>query len=256
MYIMYIDESGDIGLNNSPTKFFILSGIVLHELRWLDYFNQLVDFRKRMLKTFGLHLREEIHSSQFISKPGSFSRIKKNDRLTILRDFANELATMSDLNVINVVVDKTNKPANYDVFEMAWKALLQRFENTLSHRNFRGPANADDKGLIISDNTDSKKLTTLIRQMRRYNPIPHNINFYGGGYRNLMLRYVIEDPNFRDSKDSYFIQAVDLTSYLLLQKLQPNVYMRKKSGGNYFLRLDPILCKIASRTDPYGIVGL
>ncbi len=77
MYLMYIDESGDIGVVGSPTQYFILSGIVVHELRWRDYFDQLVEFRKRMLKTFGLHLREEIHSSQFITSPGSFARIKK-----------------------------------------------------------------------------------------------------------------------------------------------------------------------------------
>jgi hypothetical protein len=255
MYLMYIDESGDTGLVGSPTQYFILSGIVIHELRWRDYFDQLVEFRKRMLKTFGLHLREEIHSSQFITSPGNFSRIKKNDRLTILRDFANELATMTDLNVINIIVDKQNKPANYDVFGIAWKTLLQRFENTLSRRNFRGPVNTDDKGMIITDNTDDKKLTALIRQMRRYNPIPHNMN-YGNGYRNLMTRYIIEDPNFRDSKNSYFIQAADLTAYLLYQYIHPNAYMRKKSGKNYFRKLDPILCKVASRTDPLGVVML
>ncbi len=253
MYLMYVDESGDTGLANSPTKYFILSGIVLHELRWRDYFDQLVDFRKRMLNTFGLHLREEIHSAQFITNPGNFARIRKCDRLTILRDFSNELATMTDLNVINIIVNKTNKTSNYDVFGMAWKVLLQRFENTMSYRNFRGPANADNKGILITDDTDVKKLTTLIRQIRRYNPIPNSLR---DGYRNLTTKFIIEDPNFRDSKDSYFIQAADLVAYLLFQFYCPNAYMRKKSGKNYFQRLDPILCKVTSRSDPLGIVWL
>lgn len=34
MYLMYVDESGDIGLVNSPTHYFVLVGLVLHELRW------------------------------------------------------------------------------------------------------------------------------------------------------------------------------------------------------------------------------
>ena len=34
MYLMYVDESGDIGLVNSPTRYFVLVGLVLHELRW------------------------------------------------------------------------------------------------------------------------------------------------------------------------------------------------------------------------------
>lgn len=255
MYLMYVDESGDTGLINSPTRYFVLSGIVIHELRWRDYLEQLIDFRKRMLRAFGLHLREEIHASQFITSPGSFARINKNDRLTILRNFANELAVMTDFNVINVMVDKNGKASSYDVFDMAWRALIQRFENTCSHHNFRGPSNSDDKEMIIADNTDMKKLTALIRQMRRYNPVPHSANF-GFGYRNIVSQYLIEDPNFRDSEQSYFIQAADLIAYLLLQYTQPCNYMKKKSGNNYFLRLNPILCKVASSTNTLGIVML
>lgn len=33
MYLMYVDESGDSGLLGSPTRYFVVSGIVLHELR-------------------------------------------------------------------------------------------------------------------------------------------------------------------------------------------------------------------------------
>jgi len=255
MYLMYVDESGDSGMVGSPTQHYVLTGIVIHELRWRNYLDQLVDFRKRMLSKFGLHLREEIHAAQFITRPGDVSRIKKNDRLTILREFAVELGTMADFNVINVVVDKSTKDSNYDVFGMAWKVLVQRFENTISYRKFRGPMNADDKAMIISDHTDDKKLTALMRRMRRYNPIPNDRN-HTVGYQNRIVRYIIEDPNFRDSNESYFIQAADLAAYLLYQNYWPNLYMKKKSGKNYFNKLEPILCKVASKTDPLGIVWL
>jgi hypothetical protein len=255
MFIMYVDESGDCGLVNSPVRYFVLTGIVVHELRWQTYLDQLIDFRRRMKQRFGLKLREEIHASAFINNPGPLVRIKRNDRLTILREFADELATMTDLNVINIVVDKQGKPANYDVFAMAWKALIQRFENTLARRNFVGPANADERGILLPDNTDDKKLTRLLRQLRHYNPIP-NQPLHGAGYRNLVLRTMIEDPFFKDSANSYFIQAADLMAYLLYQHLTPNSYMRKKSGQNYFARLDPILCKVASPRDPRGVVRL
>lgn len=67
---------------------------------------------------------------------------------------------------------------------------------------------------------------------------------------------MIEDPNFRDSADSYFIQVADLAAFLLSQSLDPNSYMRKKGGKNYFTRLGPVLCTAASRTDPDGVVRL
>lgn len=116
---MYVDESGDSGMLNSPTRYFVLTGLILHELRWRPYLDQLVDFRRRLKTAYGLKLREEIHAAALINKPGDLVRIPRYDRLAILRDFADELAAMTDLNVINVVVDKQGKAADYDVFGMA-----------------------------------------------------------------------------------------------------------------------------------------
>lgn len=250
---MYTDESGDTGFSSNSSRYFVLCGIVVHELRWKNNLDQIINFRKRMKGSFGLHLREEIHAAHFITRPGSLVRIARNDRLTILRLFADQLSSMSDLNIISVVIDKSKRQAGFDVFEHAWKLLIQRFENTISRRNFHGPMNADERGMLFPDNTDVKKLTALIRKMRYFNPIPNQQSF-SAGYRNLTLQNTIEDPNFRDSSNSYFIQAADLVAYLLYQHYAPNAYMKKKQGNNYFLRLDPILCKVASSRNQYGIV--
>ena len=130
---------------------------------------------------------------------------------------------------------------------------MQRFENTLSNRNFKGPANPDERGMLFPDRTDDRKLVLLLRRMRRYNPVPSQ---FGPGYRNLAVANVIEDPSFRDSAHSHFIQAADLAAFLLYQRQAPNAYMRRKSGSNYFRRLDPLVCKVASPRDPEGIVRL
>ena len=36
MYLMYVDESGDCGVDGSPSRYFCLAGMVVHELRWRD----------------------------------------------------------------------------------------------------------------------------------------------------------------------------------------------------------------------------
>jgi len=252
MYLMYVDESGDPGMVNSPTRYFVLSGLVVHELSWLATLDSLIDFRRRMRDTFGLKLREEIHAAHFIRGSDELSRIPKHDRLAILRHFADELAALPDVTVINVVVDKHGKAPTYDPFEKSWQALIQRFENTIGYRNFRGPANADDRGMIFADGEPLKKLNQLLRKMRRHNPVPSQI----GGYRSLQLRKVIEDPVYRDSRHSLMVQSADLCAFLLYQQLAPNGYMRKKGGANYFDRLSPMLCRAASASDPHGIVRL
>lgn len=141
---MYVDESGDVGLKNSPTKYFVLSAIVIHELRWRDTLRNLVSFRKMLRDQKGLKLRDEIHCSEFINKPGDLIRIKRNDRLDIIKKCIDWLNDQSDVNVFSVVINKENRTD--DIFELAWNTLIMRFENTIRHNNFSGPKNADDRG--------------------------------------------------------------------------------------------------------------
>lgn len=253
MFLMYVDESGDKGLVGSPSRYFILTGLVVHELRWQDMLTALITFRRKMRAAFELKLREEIHAGVMLTRPGSLLRIKRNDRLSIIRHFLDEIARLEYVSIINVRVDKDGKPDSYDPFAKGWEALIQRFENTLGRRNFPGPANADDKGLIFCDRTDSDALRNLYRRMRSHNPIPNQV---GLGYRQLPLVRVIEDPNPRDSEHSYFIQAADVCSFAAYQYYAPSRYVRSKGARNYFERLSPVLCKVASPRHNFGIVEL
>lgn len=254
MYLMYVDESGDTGTTNSPTRHFALSSLVVHELRWQAALQQLIEFRRRMRDQFGLLMTEEIHASGMINRPGQLVRISRNDRLTILRAFLDEITHLPDINVINVITDKHPTDTSDMVFDRTWTALIQRFENTLSYHNFPGPANPDERGLIICDETD-QRLNRLLRRMRRYNPVPHQ-SAYGKGYRDLRLKYIIEDPVHRDSKSTYFLQTVDTSAFFLYQALAPNSFIRRKGAKKYFLRLLPVLCTVATKDNRYGVVHL
>lgn len=251
MYFLYADESGDVGLQNSPTDFFCLSGIVFHELRWHDTLEAIIQFRRAMRDRYNLKLRDEIHEADFIHHPGEMARIAKSMRLRILREVIDFQASIPDINIINVVVDKRNKTAGQDIFEIAWTTLIQRFHNTLSHKNFPGPQNADDKGLLVVDQTDEVKLRNLSRRMRRYNPIP---SAYGAGTFAVPITTIVEDAVHRNSGHSYFIQLADVNAYFLQQKYAACSYVKRKGGNNYFSRLDPVLCRVASRSHPEGIV--
>lgn len=144
MYLMYVDESGDTGVLNSPTKHFALSSLVVHELRWQAALQQLIDFRRRMRDRFGLLLAEEIHASGMINKPGPLVRINRNDRLTILRALVDEITHLPDVNVINVVVDKRPSDSSDIVFDRAWRTLIQRSRTrsrTITSRDLRTQTN-------------------------------------------------------------------------------------------------------------------
>ena len=251
---MYVDESGDVGVNNSPTQYFVLSAIVIHELRWRDTLSRLVDFRKILKTKSGLKLRDEIHCNELINKPGELMRIKRNDRLDIIKKCVDWINQQPDINVFSVAINKENK--DEDIFELAWHVLTMRFENTIRYGNFAGPRNADDRGMILSDNTEGEKLRKLIRKMRHYNFIPNRRDFYEEGSRNLKLSYVIEDPIFRDSKNSFMHQMNDVLAYCVRQRYEPNAYMKKKGGHNFYKRLDNVIVKKVSKTNEFGIVEI
>lgn len=255
MYLMYVDESGDTGKTNSPTRYFILSAIVVHELKWRPFLDNLVLFRRRLNETKGLKIREEIHCTNFINNPGELKRIARNDRLDILKKCCDWLNTQSDIRIITICIDKTGKRT--DIFEDAWKALLIRFENTISFRNFPDSKNSEQRGIVLSDNTDGEKLTKLMRRMRHYNPIPNRTDIYGkGGYRNMNLKFIIEDPIMKDSKNSLIHQMNDVVAYMARQIYEPNSYMRKKGGGNFYGRMGNVLLKIVAKDNPLGIKEL
>ena len=105
MYLLYVDEAGDSGIARSPTRYFALSGLVIHELRWRAYLDDLIDFRKQMRQRYSLKLREEFHSAAMITKPGELVRIPRHQRLAMIRHFADRMAAMEELGIPH---DKVN----------------------------------------------------------------------------------------------------------------------------------------------------
>jgi hypothetical protein len=219
-----------------------------------DQPTKLIAFRKTLRSVYGLPLRTEIHAANFIRK-APVSGMQRHIRLAILRNFLDEIAKMDFVSITNVVIHKTGKSPPYDAFTNAWQLLFQRFENTMTWGNFPGKY-AKDFGIVITDNTDGMKLQKLVRKMAVHNPIPHTVSIYGtgSGYRNLPIRKIVEDPNLRDSRYSYLIQACDTTAYFLLQRFAPNGFIRRMGAQHYFDRLTPVLNKYASRTHRLGIV--
>jgi hypothetical protein len=66
MFLLYVDESGDVGTKQGSSRFFILSGLVVHELRWRATLDQLLLMRQRIRQRYGIKLRDEIHAVEFV----------------------------------------------------------------------------------------------------------------------------------------------------------------------------------------------
>jgi len=94
--------------------------------------------------------------------------------------------------------------------------------------------------------------------MSVYNPIPSMIGDWGGGTKtkNIPIQRVIEDPVFKKSHQSYFIQLADAVAYALLKReVTPTRHVKKYGIDKMFERNLAGVCYLsASRFDPLGIV--
>lgn len=246
MHIMYVDESGDPGIHQYGSPFFILSGLIVSQDEWQKYLDRLKTFRKSIKTDYNLLLRAEVHASELIriNKTSSYREIRKSDRIKILKAYCQQIPLIFDTaKVINVCLKKADFQNPEEVQLTAWNRIIQRFDTYLKKA-------AKDKGIIISDDTDGHKVMQLLRKMRVYNPIPSH---FGASY-NAPTDSIIEDLFQRNSQHSYFIQTVDVIAHVLYRKEYPKGSLKKFGLEYFFDILDPVLLKEAAKGDDFGIV--
>jgi hypothetical protein len=243
---MYVDESGDPGTHPYSSPHYILSGLVVSQNEWDTYLIRLKAFRKNIKNKYGLNQRTEVHTAELIrvNQLVEYKKIFKTKRIEIIKDYCSQIPIIfSTATVINICLKISDFP-NQDIFELAWKRLLQRYDTFLKKT-------ASDKGIIVADDTDSNKLMALQRKMRIYNPTPSHFNKEP---YNAPIDNILEDTFSRHSHHSYFLQTADVIAHTLYRKEFPKGSLKKYGLENQFQKLEPILLKNASKTDEYGIV--
>lgn len=244
---MYVDESGDPGVyTGGNSQHFILTGLIVPISEWSNSLERLVKFRKLVKKATGLPEREEIHSSELvrIDKIEAYRAIPKSSRISILKSFVTEIPSIfPESKIISICLDKQSLQARVSYQELAWTRLIQRYDTFL--KKCKG------KGIIVSDDSDEILLRRILRRMRVYNPVPSK---FSTGYYNPVINNIIEDTFFRQSKHSFFVQAVDAIAHSLYRKEYPKGSLKKYGLQYLFDTLDSLLLKEASPKDPQGIV--
>lgn len=247
MYIMYVDESGDPGISGYSSPHFILSGLIISQDNWNKNLDHLKKFRGVIKETYGLNKRTEIHASELIriKKIKEYQKIRKSDRINILRDYASQIPVIfSEARVINICLRTTDFTTSGEIQETAWRRLIERYDTFLKKT-------VKDKGIIVSDDTDSTRIMLLMRKMRISNSVKSP---FGPDSFNAITDNIIEDIFQRSSHHSFFIQTVDIITQLLYRMEYPKGSLRKFGIEKQFIKLSPILLKEASKNDPLGIV--
>lgn len=250
MHLLYVDESGDPGPKGAGKRF-VVSGLILHETQWNECFRVVKDLRLQLKEEFRIRRNRELHANKTIAGRGALwgYRWPVEDRVRLVQVILEAISQMPSVRSVNVCVSKNSQPfqgkRGYSVLETAWKFLLQRFQNYLTHQK----TTPSEFGMVLHDLGHEVEVRKLMRRMRVYNPVPSQ---YGSGSRNLPLVNLIEDPVPRDSYHAQFIQLCDYVAYALLRQEEP--VAKYPELEKVFGILEPVWLKDAALDDPQGIV--
>jgi len=237
MHLMYIDDSKD-------EQICVFSALAVPIDQWHTAFRQIRDFRRSLRKAYGIYVYKELHAWKFVSGRGRPSDrvVTKGQRAAIFIDTLKLLAALPGVRLFNAVF-----PRKQD--ERAFEWMLNRINRTL--RAWGSHA------VLVCDQGKEIAYTRMVRRMYVYNPIPSQFGHWLGtdqSWKNIPLDRIVEDPFFKDSAQSYYIQLVDFAAYALLRRERPVASKTHYGLDKAFELLSPILVREATRKDPDGII--
>lgn len=206
VYLAYTDESGDSGFVQSPTQFFVIACLLVHESHWQRTLDALIALRQRLRDQHGIPVRAELKSEDFIYGRGPVAQLNWSRRRRI-RLFEELLDFESSLEVTNFAVavakNRITVQATNDPREVAWRYLAQRIDS------FCRKMNPNDRVMLLPDEGHGPLVQKVLRKARRFQIIAGHY----GGQLDIRARFVLEDPFHKKSGQSYFTQLTDWNAY-------------------------------------------
>lgn len=235
MYLVYIDDAYRKG-------YYCFSALAIHDGAWRDAFDRIKQWRHRLRDTQGILVHKELHAVELVAGRGRISSttVGKWHRCGIYKSGLALLTTLPTAKVFNACSSWSP--------EQSFERLLNRINRTMQAWN--------DRAILICDEGDEPGFTRLARKMHVYNPIPSQFGAWQDGKRarHIPIERIVEDPIFKKSNRSYFVQLADFCAYAILQKENPHP-ARKRYGLHESWQITrPLFVTQASPRDPDGII--
>ena len=248
MYFCYVDESGDCGLydatkpDKTGSKFFILAGIIVAANKWKISLDTMKAFRKKIAREGYLPYHVEFHCAEMIDphKIKEFTQISVADRWKLIEQYSETLGQNTSFSVITVVIDKAKSPlvAN-EYLTTAITKLYQAFDEFLKTK--------ESNGILFFDRANERVVTTHVRKLLGTGASGENIP-------DVRIGWVLEDPIFRVSSDSMFIQSADVVAYTLKEKEFPQSSRKKHNADRIFQKKLSSICFKSKIAEEDGII--
>lgn len=236
MHLIYIDESKEsVGSN-----YYIYTALCIKVESWYDVFSKIKAMRKHLKDEYGIHPNKELHASKFVAGKGLISDrvLNKQLRAEIYKRILSYVSKIKNDNKEFCLFNSANT-----IEERAFERLINRIDRTMIEW--------DSHAILFFDEGQEVAFTKRIRRMRVVNFIPSK---FGAKSRNIPLSRIIEDPVFKDSAQSYFIQIVDFCAYVLLRMDRPLENKTTLGYDRMFNILEPICYKKTNPKDSMGVI--
>lgn len=248
MYFCYVDESGDCGMYDATkpketgSAFFILAGIIVGANKWKITLGTLKAFCKKIAREGYLPYDVEFHCAEMIDphKEKAFTSISIPERWKLMEEYAETLGQNMAFSLITVVIDKTKTsldPKEY--LTTAITKLYQAFDEFLKAK--------ENNGILFFDRANENTINTHVRKLL-------GTGASGESIPDIRIGWVIEDPIFRISSDSMFIQSADLAAYTLKEKEFPQTSRKKYNADRIFQKKLSPVCFKSKVADEDGII--
>ncbi|MBN1917908.1 MAG: DUF3800 domain-containing protein [Verrucomicrobia bacterium] len=239
MHLFYIDDSRD-------ERSTVFSALSIPSEAWRQAFALVRQFRRDLKTSHGLYVHKELHATDFVAGRGHVSDrvVTKYERSRIFRQVLSLVPSLPGAALFNAVAPKSKET-------WAFERLVNRIDRTLRTWG--------SQGILFVDRGKEVVYTRLVRKMGVFNPIPSAYGTWDGAaerFRNIPIERVIEDPVFKDSQQSYFIQLVDFAAFSLLRRENQIASRNRYDIQTAFELLGPILVRQASRRDSEGIIRI
>ena len=206
MYLIYIDDSGD-------EELCVFSALTIRADKWNFCLKEIKKFRHDIQTSDGISVYKEFHAWKFVSGRGKLADgiVPKGRRCQIFKQTLQMISMLPEARLFSTVFSaKASEPA--------YEALLGSINRNLQQQ--------DSHAILICDEGKETIHTKLVRHMQTL--------------ENGAIDRILEDPFFKQSGQSYFIQLSDFCAYALLRQEHPLASKTKYGLDQAFNLLEPI----------------
>jgi hypothetical protein len=236
VHLIYIDDSGD-------ETCCLFSALSIPASEWRSCFERIREYRRALKRTDQILVQAEFHAWKFVSGRGRLGPaiVTKGRRCAIFKETLAFTATLPGLRCFNAFF-----PVGQEF--VAFERLLNRI-----NRNMQA---SSSHALLICDEGKEAAYTRLTRRMAVFNMIPSQYGRWEGGEaaKNIPIDRILEDPVFKPSRRSYFVQLADFAAYALLRRERQLPSKNRYGLHEAFNLLRPVLVTQATKYDPDGIL--